>query len=104
MWVLTGDKQETAIEIAKSCQLIDAQMQLIKVNSALATAHFSKPKTKNYHAAHEAAQKEVCQCDAPPSSRPLSASLPLLFCSFLPNLTLKLHRLPCRLTRLFLSG
>jgi len=23
MWVLTGDKQETAIEIAKSCNLIN---------------------------------------------------------------------------------
>ncbi len=57
--MLTGDKQETAIEIAKSCLLIDAQMQVIKVNSALATMHFSKPKTKKFSAEHEAAQKEV---------------------------------------------
>ena len=28
VWVLTGDKQETAIEIGKSCQLIQDDMQL----------------------------------------------------------------------------
>lgn len=29
VWVLTGDKQETAIEIAKSCQLIQENMEVI---------------------------------------------------------------------------
>lgn len=28
LWVLTGDKQETAIEIGKSCRLIQDDMQL----------------------------------------------------------------------------
>lgn len=28
VWVLTGDKQETAIEIGKSCKLIQEDMQL----------------------------------------------------------------------------
>ena len=28
VWVLTGDKQETAIEIGKSCKLIQTDMQL----------------------------------------------------------------------------
>lgn len=28
VWVLTGDKQETAIEIGKSCRLIQEDMQL----------------------------------------------------------------------------
>lgn len=29
VWVLTGDKQETAIEIAKSCKLIQEDMKLL---------------------------------------------------------------------------
>jgi len=34
MWVLTGDKQETAIEIGKSCNLIDeTTMELIILTS-----------------------------------------------------------------------
>ena len=34
MWVLTGDKQETAIEIGKSCNLIsEASMELIILSS-----------------------------------------------------------------------
>ena len=28
VWVLTGDKQETAIEIGKSCKLIQSDMRL----------------------------------------------------------------------------
>ena len=28
VWVLTGDKQETAIEIGKSCKLIQTDMRL----------------------------------------------------------------------------
>jgi len=33
VWVLTGDKQETAIEIGKSCQLIDERMELAILSS-----------------------------------------------------------------------
>jgi len=32
-WVLTGDKQETAIEIGKSCKIITEGMDLIKFNA-----------------------------------------------------------------------
>lgn len=34
LWVLTGDKEETAIEIAKSCNLIQLDMDLIILSSA----------------------------------------------------------------------
>lgn len=34
VWVLTGDKVETAIEIAKSCRLIDANMSLVTLVGA----------------------------------------------------------------------
>lgn len=33
VWVLTGDKQETAIEIAKSCRLIQPEMEQIILSS-----------------------------------------------------------------------
>ena len=33
VWVLTGDKQETAIEIGKSCQLIQTDMKQIVLSS-----------------------------------------------------------------------
>lgn len=33
VWVLTGDKQETAIEIGKSCNLIGKHMQVIILSS-----------------------------------------------------------------------
>jgi len=33
VWVLTGDKQETAIEIGKSCQLIQSDMKLELLSS-----------------------------------------------------------------------
>jgi magnesium-transporting ATPase (P-type) len=33
VWVLTGDKQETAIEIAKSCQLIKPEMIVVDLSS-----------------------------------------------------------------------
>ena len=32
IWVLTGDKEETAIEIGKSCNLIQSNMELIKLS------------------------------------------------------------------------
>jgi phospholipid-transporting ATPase len=34
LWVLTGDKEETAIEIGKSCNLIQPRMELIKLSSS----------------------------------------------------------------------
>lgn len=33
VWVLTGDKQETAIEIGKSCNLLKTDMELIDLSS-----------------------------------------------------------------------
>lgn len=33
MWVLTGDKQETAINIAYACSLFSADMEVIKLNA-----------------------------------------------------------------------
>merc|ERR1712051_954029 len=33
VWVLTGDKQETAINIAHSCRLFSLNMEIIKVNA-----------------------------------------------------------------------
>ena len=33
MWVLTGDKQETAIEIGKSCELIQSDMKVELLSS-----------------------------------------------------------------------
>ena len=32
MWVLTGDKQETAIEIGKSCKLIQEDMKIVDLS------------------------------------------------------------------------
>ena len=37
LWVLTGDKEETAIEIAKSCNLIQPNMEVITIFSAVVT-------------------------------------------------------------------
>ena len=33
IWVLTGDKQDTAIEIAKSCKLIDDTMHILDLST-----------------------------------------------------------------------
>lgn len=33
VWVLTGDKQETAIQIAKTCKLVSDDMDLLLLNS-----------------------------------------------------------------------
>ena len=42
LWVLTGDKEETAIEIAKSCNLIQPDMEVIEIflNSTLSTKDY----------------------------------------------------------------
>ena len=34
LWVLTGDKQETAIEIGKSCKLIQEDMKMLILSSS----------------------------------------------------------------------
>jgi magnesium-transporting ATPase (P-type) len=39
VWVLTGDKQETAIEIGKSCKLIQEYMSLEEVNLSKELIH-----------------------------------------------------------------
>jgi P-type E1-E2 ATPase len=44
VWVLTGDKQETAIEIGKSCQLIQNSMKL-----AILTAETKEQLIENIH-------------------------------------------------------
>ncbi|CAG8459145.1 11098_t:CDS:10 [Diversispora eburnea] len=48
IWVLTGDRQETAINIGLSCKLIQEEMSLIIVNeeSHFATEEFIKQKIK----------------------------------------------------------
>ena len=42
VWVLTGDKQETAIEIAKSCKLITPSMSVVLLNSGACAMPFNK--------------------------------------------------------------
>eukprot|EP00045_Choanoeca_perplexa_P017396 m.252596 g.252596 ORF g.252596 m.252596 type:complete len:1171 (+) comp17526_c0_seq21:223-3735(+) len=59
VWVLTGDKQETAIEIAYTCKLIDSNQLVIKLNSPLALTHYSKPKNKSNTRLHEEARDET---------------------------------------------
>jgi phospholipid-transporting ATPase len=46
LWVLTGDKQETAIEIAKSCKLIQQDMEILILTSS--SSEEFKSKLHNY--------------------------------------------------------
>eukprot|EP00055_Hartaetosiga_balthica_P014490 m.79730 g.79730 ORF g.79730 m.79730 type:complete len:1237 (+) comp8615_c0_seq1:266-3976(+) len=59
IWLLTGDKQETAIEIALTCNLITPQMRLIVLNSSLAKTYFDKPKTTENKKLHDDARSDV---------------------------------------------
>lgn len=59
VWVLTGDKQETAIEIAMTCRLITRRMHTIILNSEYARLHYDKGKTIATVAHHRAARREV---------------------------------------------
>jgi magnesium-transporting ATPase (P-type) len=85
VWVLTGDKQETAIEIGRTCKLIDQTQTLVRLpletqrggpgrachsplttgvwqvllNSELAQKHHNKPKGKKYQQEHDAAADNV---------------------------------------------
>eukprot|EP00047_Mylnosiga_fluctuans_P014816 m.41382 g.41382 ORF g.41382 m.41382 type:complete len:1201 (+) comp5665_c0_seq3:81-3683(+) len=58
IWVLTGDKQETAIEIAHTCKLLTPQMNVAILNSAAA----SRPFNKN-QAAEKAAHDRDAEAD-----------------------------------------
>lgn len=48
IWVLTGDKQETAIEIGKSCKLIQESMEVIILSSKTRDEFIKKLKRKCY--------------------------------------------------------
>ena len=74
VWVLTGDKQETAIEIAMTCQLITRQMHTIILNSEYAKMHYDKGKTIATVAHHRAARRDVSFL-SPPSVRSRSLEL-----------------------------
>ena len=43
VWILTGDKQETAINIAYSCRLIDPSMALLIINEDSLDVSFGLP-------------------------------------------------------------
>ena len=45
VWVLTGDKQETAVEIGKSCNLIKSSMRLLDFSSSTQAELLSKIET-----------------------------------------------------------
>lgn len=50
VWVLTGDKQETAINIGYSCKLISHGMDLIILNEdSLDVSIFAHSRRENYH-------------------------------------------------------
>lgn len=50
VWVLTGDKQETAINIGYSCKLISHGMDLIILNEdSLDVSPFPAPVVIDYH-------------------------------------------------------
>eukprot|EP00043_Microstomoeca_roanoka_P010350 m.98307 g.98307 ORF g.98307 m.98307 type:complete len:1161 (+) comp14866_c0_seq1:223-3705(+) len=61
VWVLTGDKQETAIEIAMTCRLITRRMQTIIINSEYARLHYDKGRSVATMAHHRAARREVLE-------------------------------------------
>eukprot|EP00736_Rhodelphis_marinus_P004197 Rmarinus@m.28948 len=54
IWVLTGDKQETAINIGYSCRLLTTEMQLLILNAP--TSAEMKKLLTGYHAQIEAAE------------------------------------------------
>merc|ERR1719411_798623 len=55
VWVLTGDKQETAINIAYSCKLFSKDMEIIKLN---ARSRDSAETTIRYHLGHIQEQED----------------------------------------------
>eukprot|EP00041_Stephanoeca_diplocostata_P001545 m.20377 g.20377 ORF g.20377 m.20377 type:complete len:1248 (-) comp12127_c0_seq2:472-4215(-) len=56
VWVLTGDKQETAIQIAKTCKLVSDDMDLLVLNSKKAKA----PPVDELDVAAVAAHDSAC--------------------------------------------
>eukprot|EP00051_Salpingoeca_urceolata_P031810 m.13053 g.13053 ORF g.13053 m.13053 type:complete len:1156 (+) comp4442_c0_seq1:490-3957(+) len=59
VWVLTGDKQETAIEIAHTCQLLTREMDLALVNSQVAVSPYDRHSTEATEQHHQEAIEEV---------------------------------------------
>ena len=47
VWVLTGDKQETAVEIGKACNLITQDMKLLDLSSTSKSELLAKLETYN---------------------------------------------------------
>eukprot|EP00049_Salpingoeca_infusionum_P023355 m.11630 g.11630 ORF g.11630 m.11630 type:complete len:1209 (+) comp5754_c0_seq1:260-3886(+) len=59
IWVLTGDKQETAIEIAKTSCLLDEDMTVLLLNSPKAVISYDTPDNTESHQHHMDATLEV---------------------------------------------
>ena len=55
VWVLTGDKQETAIQIAHTCRLFTQETQILLLNSTVSQAHVDE-------LSEEAAEKHRVHC------------------------------------------
>ena len=68
LWVLTGDKKETAIEIAKSCALITPAMDVHDLSAADEPAPVAAPSDA----------KPEDGAPAPPASSPAAKPLPLV--------------------------
>lgn len=49
VWVLTGDKQETAVEIAKSCQLVQEDMELIDLTIKMEDTKIKPNESENQY-------------------------------------------------------
>ena len=78
VWVLTGDKQETAINIAHSCKLFTSQMEVIQLNTStiltmilIAACQVIKLNARSRDAAESALTLylDQCQHSSIPSSR-----------------------------------
>ena len=78
VWVLTGDKQETAINIAHSCKLFTSQMEVIQLNTSItltiiliAACQVIKLNARSRDAAESALTLYLDQChhSSIPSSR-----------------------------------
>jgi len=91
VWVLTDDKQKTAIKIAKACTLVQPNMQLINPSSA------SKQEFNEKMAAKLAqAQSEKPLAFAIDGSAPIGSTSPCTDCR--PSRTLKPTTIPTRLS------
>lgn len=59
VWVLTGDKQETALEIGKACNLVQSHMTLIDLSTY--NAELFKSNLKSYLEAYSLANKDFLE-------------------------------------------